>query len=363
MATGRSKGPGSAAAPRAPAARNAAGAPSVRTPSNAPARRNPAARGTSTGGDAATWLAAVDRAEFPSSLYLEGPSEALKAAILWDLRHAWGQAFTDAPPARVLRVAESGIDEILSSFQGGSLFATRELILVLEIEDLGKSEKRVEALAGGLARPGEGSCLVLIESAAENPRKTLEPLRAACALHVVAEPPARAALLGWGGRRLRREGLMAETGLLEKLADACEGDALAFFSELARLTSFAVPGGTLTLRDGDELLNPAVGAVLAEYLSAITAGDGRLASRRLGRLLAAGESEGSILWALTNLVGGALGGWAKAKELSARLRSRRSPAQLMRAMDALYRAEAAWKSGRADAVAVLEQATRVVAGA
>jgi hypothetical protein len=31
-------------------------------------------------------------------------------------------------------------------------------------------------------------------------------------------------------------------------------------------------------------------------------------------------------------------------------------------MDALYRGEAAWKGGRADVVAVLEQATREVAG-
>ena len=31
-------------------------------------------------------------------------------------------------------------------------------------------------------------------------------------------------------------------------------------------------------------------------------------------------------------------------------------------LDGLYRAEATWKGGRADAVAVLEQATRVVAG-
>jgi DNA polymerase III delta subunit len=42
---------------------------------------------------------------------------------------------------------------------------------------------------------------------------------------------------------------------------------------------------------------------------------------------------------------------------------RLGPPALARAMDALYRAEAAWKGGRADPVAVLEQATRVLCAA
>jgi hypothetical protein len=70
-----------------------------------------------------------------------------------------------------------------------------------------------------------------------------------------------------------------------------------------------------------------------------------------------------VLFALTNLVGGALGGWARQRELSSALGRRLGPGGLARCMDALYRAEAAWKGGRADVVAVLEQATRVVSGA
>jgi DNA polymerase III delta subunit len=41
---------------------------------------------------------------------------------------------------------------------------------------------------------------------------------------------------------------------------------------------------------------------------------------------------------------------------------RLGPPALARAMDTLYRAEAAWKGGRADPVAVLELATRTVSG-
>jgi hypothetical protein len=101
--------------------------------------------------------------------------------------------------------------------------------------------------------------------------------------------------------------------------------------------------------------------VLPQYLAAVGEGNEALASRRLGRLLAAGENEGSILWALSNLVGGALGGWTKFREPAGALGRRLGRARLLHAMDAMYRAEAAWKGGRADAVAVLEQATRVLA--
>jgi len=333
-----------------------------RTParSSAPRAGATAPRATRSGTLAAL-IGGFDRGEFPRSLYLDGPSEPAKAAILADLRGCWAAKHPDAPPARVLRVAETGVDEILAAAQGGSLFAVSELTLVLEIEDLGKSEKRVAALADGLGRTADTACLVLIESEGETVRKTLEPLRAACALRLLCEAPSRAELLAWGNRRLKQQGLAAEPGVVEAVVQSCENDALAFFSELARLTAFAAPGKPIARRDAEALLQPAVGAVLPQYLSAVGAGDETLACRRLGRLLAAGENEGSILWALSNLVGGALGGWAKFREPSFALGRRLGRARLLYAMDAMYRAEAAWKGGRADAVAVLEQATRELA--
>lgn len=329
--------------------------------SGAPARGGTLAPRVAKGGTLAALIGGFDRGEFPRSLYLDGPSEPAKAAILADLRWSWAAKHADSPPARVLRVAETGVDEILAAAQGGSLFAVPELTLVLEIEDLGKSEKKVAALAGGIERTSDTACLVLVESEGDTVRKTLEPLRAACALRLLCDAPTRAELHAWGTRRLRQQGLTVEPGVIEAVAESCENDALAFFSELSRLTAFAAPGKPITKRDAAALLQPAVGAVLPQYLAAIGAGDEALACRRLGRLLAAGENEGSILWALTNLVGGALGGWAKDREASWALGRRLGRARLLRAMDAMYRAESAWKSGRADAIAVLEQATRVLA--
>ena len=307
-------------------------------------------------------LERFDGGTFPSTLYLDGPSEPLKAAFLDELKTAWAASCPESPSARVLVAADAGVEEILAAYHGGSLFSPRDLTVVLELETLGRREKMVAALARGIARPSGGSCLVLIESAAETDRKSLEPLRGACEVRWNALPPGRGDLIAWGGHRLRRAGLAFEPGLLESLADASEGDALAFFSELAKLVTLA-SSGRVGRAELALLLRPVVGADLNGYLAAVAMGDAGQAARSLGRLLATGISEGTVLFALSNLVGGALGGWARQRELSDALRRRRPPSELATALDALYRAEAAWKAGRADVVAVLEQATRSVSGA
>jgi DNA polymerase III delta subunit len=312
---------------------------------------------------AATLLERFDRGDFPATLYLEGPDEGLKAALLAELRHAWARTCPEAPAARVFRAAEATVDELLAAFHGGSLFAPRELLVVLGVEDLGRSEKRVAAIAEGLGRPVGGTSMVLVESAAESPRKSLDPLRAACAAQVVALPPVRATLLAWGARRMTREVITLEAGTLEAVVDACEGDATTFFDEMGKLVAWAGAGGRLGAADVAVILRPVVGADLPGYLGAVAVGDPALAAQRLGRLLAAGVGEGTVLFALANLVGGALGGWARYRDLSGALRARLAPRALAHCLDGLYRAEAAWKGGRADVVAVLEQATRVVASA
>jgi DNA polymerase III delta subunit len=308
-------------------------------------------------------LERLGRDDFPPALYLDGPDEGLKAAILAEYRRAWARAVPETPAARVFGASETSVDELLGAYHGGSLFAPRELLLVLDVEDYGRSEKRIAALAEGIARPTSGTCIVLVESAAETERKSLAPLRAACTAHVTAMPSTRSMLLGWGRRRAARERITVDAGVMESVVDACEGDGIAFFDELEKLCLWAGPGGRLREADVATLMRPVAGADLPGYLAAIAAGDGATAARRLNRLLAAGVGEGTVLFALANLVGGALGGWARHRELSAALRQRLASRELGRALDGIYRAEAAWKGGRADVIAVLEQATRAVAGA
>ncbi len=267
-----------------------------------------------------------------------------------------------SPPA-VFRAGEAGVDTILAAYQNTSLFSARELVIVLDVEDLGRSVKRVSALAEGIESAGGESCLVLVESATEKPRDSLDPLRAACAEHVNATGLTRAELKAWGERGFARDNVAVEPGVIEAIVDACEGDPLSYFNELQKLSGWAGDGGRITVKNVTELLRPVVGADLPEFLSAVALGHSALASQRLGRLLAAGVGEGDVMFALSNLVGGAMGGWAKWRGPSEAYRRRVSPREINRALDAVYRAESAWKGGRADVIALLEQTTRTLSGA
>jgi len=357
--------PGAApAAPRATAPARATAPPRT---TGRPATRPVLSARARPASDPLAVLAALGADRFPSTLYLEGGDEALKAAFLAELRRSWATAVPEAPLARILRGGEQDVDVILAAYQNVSLFAPRELTIVLDVEDLGRSEKKVDALAAGLTRPAGGSCLVLVESASESPRKTLEPLRAACALRVAAEAPAERALLLWGERRLAAAGCRAEPGALEALLESCERETLAFLNEVDKVAVLAGPAGKVTRAEVQALSAPCVGAELPDYLLAVATGDPAAAALRLERVLAAGENEGSVLWALGHLVSSSLTlavnryGWAKWKELSLTLGGRRRPKELARALDAVYRAEAAWKGGRVDVRSALEQATREVA--
>ncbi len=303
----------------------------------------------------------MDAGAFPPSLYLEGDDEALKAEFLAGFRRAWSRAVPDAPSPRVLRMGEDDVDDVLSAYHGISMFAARELTIVHAIENLVRSEKRVAEMAEGVARPAGESCLVLVEAAADSPRKTLASLRSACAVFVSIGVPDSRRLLAWGQRRLAAEGLAAEPGTLEALLRSCENESVSFLSELGKLVSCCAGRGRVTVADVAALERPVVGAGLADYLHAVASGEPGLAAQRLGRLIAAGESEGSVLWALGNTVGGAIGGWAFHREAAALLGRRMRSAELARALDAVYRAEAAWKGGRVDALVALEQATREIA--
>jgi DNA polymerase III delta subunit len=294
---------------------------------------------------------------------VDGPDEALKAAFLAEFRLAWARHCPDAPHARVMRAGENGVDEVLGAFHGLSMFSTRELTMVLDVEDYARSEKRVAALAEGASRPAGESCLVFVESAAENERKSLAPLRAACAVQWSALPVDPRALIAWGERRLAAAGLSAGDGALAALLESCEGETLAFFNELGKLVTLAEADRHVTVATVQALVAPTLGADLPEYLAAVAAGRPGVAAQRLGRLLAEGVSEGQVLFALANLVGGALGGWARWRPLRAALARRTDGRGLARALDAVYRAESSWKGGRVDAVAALEQATREVATA
>src|SRR5205823_1754382 len=140
------------------------------------------------------------------------------------------------------------------------------------------------------------------------------PLRAACAVRVAVEPPGESELLEWGRRRLAAAGAEAEPGTLEALLETCEHDALAFLNEVGKLAVLGGREGRVSRAHVQALAAPRVGAEIVGFLMVVASGDPAVAAQRLERLLAAGESEGSVLWALGNLVAGSLGGWSRWKD-------------------------------------------------
>lgn len=329
--------------------------------------RGAAGARAAVGADPLAVLTAAGAGTFPGSIYLEGPEDAVKTAFLAEYRRIWALAVPEAPTARVLHAGEAGVDPILAAYQNVSLFAPRELTIVFDIEDIGRSEKRVKALAEGLETPSSGSSLVLVESPADTVRKTMAPLRSACALRIEATLPPDRTLIEWGVRRLAGTGHTAEPGVLSALLDSCERDPIAFMNETGKLAVLAGPGGMVGAAHLQALTVPTLGTDLPEFLMAVASGDGKRATVRLERLLAAGENEGGVLWALGHLASSALSraanpmSWAKWGPASAALGRRRDPASLARAVDAVYRAEAAWKGGRTDARTAVEAATRELA--
>ncbi len=323
----------------------------------------PRAQARSLPADLASTITAWDAGRFPESLYLEGPDEALKAEVLSNLRQVWthpAAKTTAAGTVRVFRAAESGPEEVLLAYQSLSLFSPRELVLVLEVEDWGRSERKLGAVATALRSGGGPSCLVLIESAAEAMRKGLESLRSAAHSRLVCDPPGRGELRLLARRRSTQSQVEFEAEAMELLLEASQGETATFFNELDKVCAWAGPGGQVRATDAKRLLRPVVGADVADYLSAVALRQSGTAAQRLARLSASGVSEGSVLFALTNLLGGALGGWARYRSLSDDVRRTWSPRRVAQGLDLLYRVERAWKSGRAEAPTLVEHATQAL---
>jgi DNA polymerase III delta subunit len=305
----------------------------------------------------------LEKGDFPGVLYVEGSDEAIKTAFLADLRRAWATAVPESPTPRIVRT-DDGIDDILAAYQTVSMFASRELTIVFSVEKLVRSDKQIKTLADGLATPSSGSCLVLVEAASDKPRKKLDPLREVAQARLEVGAPDERGLIEWGRRRLLATGNQAEAGVLQALLDACERDPLAFLNEAGKLGVLAGDGGTVTMAHVKTLTAPKLGAELPDFILAVAQGDAKRAAQRLERILAAGESEGTILWSLGHLASSSLVrtsapySWAMYKEATAALARRRNAVSLARAVDAVYRAEAAWKGGRTDVRSALEQATR-----
>lgn len=318
-----------------------------------PARgRAPATPAPRAGGPAAceAWLARA--AESPGTTYLSGNDESLKAEILHALKEAWLAAVPDSPPS-VLRAGEAGPANVLGAVQGGSLFASRSLVIVLKVEDWARSSAVPIAVARALAQIPPENLLVFVESAGDSERKYLNPLRAACARVFALDGLPPSELRHWADRHARRQGLELAPDAWDALFELPRLDAGEVFNELDKLAAWAEEGATVTREQALAIVHPAGGATLGGLADAVAERKAALAMDCLLRALEGGESPGSILFQLGTLLSGALrltgpgGGWVRDRRRSGLIAQTWSPAAIAAGLDLLYRCERAWKTGRA----------------
>ena len=302
------------------------------------------------GGPAAceAWLARA--ADSPGTTYLSGNDEALKAEILHALKEAWLAAVPDSPPT-VLRAGEAGPSNVLNAVQGGSLFASRSLVIVLRVEDWARSSTVPVGVANALAPIPPENLLVFVESAGDSERKYLNPLRAACARVFALDGLPPSELRHWAERHALRQGLKLAPDAWEALFELPRLDTGEVFNELDKLAAWS-DGGTVSREQVLAIVHPAGGATLGDLADAVAERKASLAMDCLLRALEGGESPGSILFQLVSLLTGALrlgggGGWVRDRRRSSIIASRWSPAEISRGLDLLYRCERAWKTGKA----------------
>jgi len=317
------------------------------------ARRSAASAAPRAGGPAAceAWLARA--ADSPGTTYLSGNDEALKAEILHALKEAWLAAVPDSPPT-VLRAGEAGPSNVLNAVQGGSLFASRSLVIVLRVEDWARSATVPVGVAQALAPIPPENLLVFVESAGDSERKHLNPLRAACARVFALDGLPPSELRHWADRHAARRGLALAPDAWDALFELPRLDAGEVFNELDKLAAWAGPeAGPVSREQALAIVHPAGGATLSDLADAVAERRGELAMDCLLRALEGGESPGSILFQLVTLLSGALrlsgggGGWVRDRRRSSLIAARWSPAEIARGLDLLYRCERAWKGGRA----------------
>jgi DNA polymerase III delta subunit len=341
-----------AAAPKASAPKTAAPkAPAAKKPA---ARRaaSPAGTAPRAGGPAAceAWLARC--AESPGTTYLQGQDEALKTEILTALKESWLAAVPDAPPT-VLRAGEAGPGAVLNAVQGGSLFASRSLVIVLKVEDWARSSTTPIAVAHGLAAIPPENLLVLVESAGDSERKYLNPLRAACARVFALDGLPPSELRPWAERHARRAQVTLTPDAWDALFDLPRLDTGEAFNELDKLAAWAGRGGKVSGADVVALAHPAGGATLGALADAVAARRGAEAMDLLLRALESGESPGTVMFQLVSLLTGALRlrggarGWVRDRARSERIANGWHAEEIARGLDLLYRCERAWKTGRA----------------
>lgn len=233
---------------------------------------------------------------------------------------------------------------------------------MLSVEEWARSPRAIEAAASGAAVVAPGNAIVFVESAADSERKSLAPLREACAVVVVLDALPAEVLAGWAARRLARLGVQVEAGVVDSVLEVSRLETGEVMNEIEKLAAWAGPGGRITRKEAESVLRPLHSGSLHALARAVAEGRADLAVDHLLRSLESGESAGTVLFQLQTLLAGAIRmktgqwGWIRDRENSSRLSRARGERDLAAGLDLLYRVERAWKDGRGDVDSLLVRA-------
>jgi DNA polymerase III delta subunit len=277
-------------------------------------------------------------AEMPALTLASGAEDFLRDRVVAAFR-AGGDA--EGAEFRKLEgdsVDASGLAEALASI---SLFGGSRRIWIREVSRLEKAAE--EALLGWAAGTGEGARVLATTARAVAELKTLQSL-AACALVVSCDATDTEARR-WAERLAGEAGLKLPAGALEAIA-ARAPNLLALSHEIDKLRVHAAPDGRLPARALEILAGARTTASAERWAAAVIAGDTRTARAEAAALDAEGVGGTACLWAVAERALGVLdpqpyGGYRRTGGAHVPL----SPSAARRALDAVYRADLALKSG------------------
>jgi DNA polymerase III delta subunit len=249
----------------------------------------------------------------------------------------------EAEGAEFLKLEGDSVDgsRLMEALASISLFGGSRRIWIREVSRLEKGAE--DALLAWAAGDGEGARVLATTARAIPELKTLQSLAALAT--VISCDAGEAEARRWAERLAQEAGLKLPGGALEAIA-AGAPNLLAWSQEIDKLRVHARPDGTLPASALETLAGARTAASAERWAAAVIAGDARAARAEAAALDAEGVGGTACLWAVAERALGVLdpqpyGGYRRSGSASGSL----GPAAARRALDVVYRADRALKSG------------------
>ena len=204
------------------------------------------------------------------------------------------------------RLVNPTAQQIIESAETFPLMCDRRLILVQEMELLGKDEKKTkpssekegddsEKLIAYLKAVPDTACLVFDCGEAPDKRRKLAKALTSLEGYVSFDAMEDSDLFSFLSRQAERAGVTLERPAFDRLVFLCGRDTRNLLNELGKLTAYASGEKRITARMADEIVTRNAEARVFEMIDDAVDGRTAKAYRQLAVLLESGESRIGIL--------------------------------------------------------------------